>query len=303
MKRKILYLFIAALFLSCKTSPAAKIGEDALRKLTEVGEFEAFAGGGLLYLSIDAVNSRPILDLLTVRGTSGKEAAQILDRTSTVTAALYPAEASQRIFAVFQGNYPKTIADLSLKASASWERRRSETGADFWRMEDSGLSIAFNDKIIAASDADPFLFATDDAASALVSTPKGFDEFRQGAIIAGWFGNNMAAVNALLTALETPFEIQADGLFFSVTLKNSVYYTTLRIEAPSENAARSLYQLFSVARLFGAAAVGEGDFGFLMSALFSNPPERNGASLDLRLAPMDAAQTVLLFNAFSAYSH
>jgi hypothetical protein len=301
MKQKILYLFIAALFLSCKTQPAARIGEDALRKLAEIGEFEPFADGGLLYLSIDAANSRPILDLLAIGGTSGKDAAQILDRTASITAAFYPAGANQRFFAVLSGNYPKTMADLSLKASSNWERQRSEIGADYWRAEKDKLSISFNEKIIAASDADPFSFAVN-ADSAFARVPQGFDEFRQGAVIAGWFGNNGASVDSLLADMGTPFEIQANGLFFSVTLKDGAYYTALQIETPSENTARSLFQLFNVARMFGAGAMAEGDLGFFMNALFSNPPERNGAFLTLKLGPMNAAQTALLFNTFSTRS-
>lgn len=296
MKQKILYLFIAALFLSCKTQPAAKIAEDALWKLAEIGEFEPFADGGVLYLSIDAANSRPILDLLAVGGASVKDAAQILDRTSTITAALYPAGANRRFFAVLQGNYPKTIADLSLKASSDWKKQRSETGADYWRAEKNGLSVAFNERTIAASDADPFLFA------AANTVPQGFDEFRQDAVIAGWFGDGANAVNALLAAMETPFEIQADRLFFRVALKDEAYHIVLRVETPSADAARGLSQLFSVARLLGVKEIGEGDLGFFMSTLFSNPPERNGASLTLRLGPMNAARTALFFNIFGVLS-
>jgi hypothetical protein len=301
MKRKIIYLFITALFLSCKTQPAVKIGEDAMRKLMNIGEFGAFADGGLLYLSVDAVNARPILDLLTIGGAAGKDAAQILDRTSAITAVLYPTGSDQRFFAVFQGNYPKTMVDLLLKVSADWKKQRSEIGADYWRAEKNRLSVVFNEETIAASDADPFSFVSN---AVPVSVPQGFDEFRQGAIMAGWSGNDARMVQSFLTALEMPFEIQAEGLFFSVTSKDDGYYTTLQLKTPSENAARGLFQLFSMARLLGAGEMMvEGDLGFFMNTLFSNPPERNGAFLTLRLGAMNAAQTALLFNIFSDYPH
>ncbi|MDR0643575.1 MAG: hypothetical protein LBG05_01490 [Treponema sp.] len=314
MKQKIPYLFAIALslftaaFFSCKTRSAVRVGGDALRKLAEMEEFEPFADGALLYLSIDAVNSRPILDLLTMGGMPIREAAQILDRTSTITAAFYP-RVDPRFFAVFQGNYPKVLADLSLKAAADWKRRRSETGADYWRTEKDRLSIAFDMKTIAASDTDPFSFISNTAlANTLLSVPQGFDEFRRGAVLAGWFGGGADALNALLMAMETPFEIQANRMLFSVTPKDEAYYVVLQIETPSENAARSLSQLFSIARLLGVKGIEQGgapsrerDLEFFMDMLFSNPPERNGASLTLRLGPMDAVQTALLFNVFSVY--
>jgi hypothetical protein len=274
-------------------------GKDTLAALDALDEFAPIADGASLYASIDVVGSRPILDLLSFEGNTGKDAAQILDRTSRVTAAFYPKGSAQHFLASAKGNYPKTLAEFSLSVMANWKRAKPENSPAYWHSEKDALSVAFNSSRALVSDADPFA-PTSAFAAPGVSVPAGFDAFRQNALMAGWLGNANASINIFLESFGVPFEIQAKQVFFSVVSANSaaapLYNILLRIETPSGSIAVSLVQLFGVARFFTAEADG------IIKMLFANAPTQDGAFLNLKIGPMNAQGIAGLFSAFSLYS-
>jgi hypothetical protein len=305
MKKIFLLIAVVVALAACttKTGDTKKKSRDPLAALSEMSEFEALAPGAQVYLSIDDVpGARAVLDLLSFGGASGKDAAQILNRTHSLKAAVYPAGSPQRFLAVARGAYPKTLADFSLAVAANWKKAQSDSGVSFWRSEKDGLAVAFNAQWALASDTDPVTPVLYASVPGTVA-PRGFAAFREGSLMVGWLGNAATLMNAFFTAQELPFEIQADMLFFSVVPSGSAYETLLRIETPSGAIASSLVQLFSFVRLFTAGADETSDPAlWLLKVLFAAPPKQDGVYLNLRIGPLSAKETALLFNTFSVYS-
>ena len=91
-------------------------------------DFSVLPAGANVYLWADVERSRPLLDTLSFAGMKGRDASQILDRTETVMAALYPAGSPQRYFLAARGDFPKFGAGASLSFSRDWKKTKSETG-------------------------------------------------------------------------------------------------------------------------------------------------------------------------------
>jgi hypothetical protein len=123
-----------------------------------------------VYADVDA--SRPLLDRFSLGGVSGKQSAEILDRTQYAVAAVYPelpvksesgvpsgensgnveagksdlnlpqAEVPKGIQIVAWGNYPSVRAGFSFTFNKDWKQRKSAAGKPYWYSDRNGLSVA-----------------------------------------------------------------------------------------------------------------------------------------------------------------
>jgi hypothetical protein len=307
-------VFLAVL-VSCATSPHLPRG--AVNGNDE-GLLSLLPQGARIYLWADARKGRPLLDVLSFEGKNGRDAAKILDRTGTAAAAFYPDGAPRRFYLAAAGSYPRFRANVSFAFSGAWKKLKSSTGNSYWYSSQDSLALALGTKVALASDKDPF-----ESAIAAHSSPEGFGDFMGAMVLAGWMPNPSGPINTFLSSLEVPVQIPGEEFFFGVARvpgadtpeeKGKPWELVFRIKTPSDNQARALVTLFSLARVFmtgqtsSVPAIPPGS-GFsalnplaAASLLFARLPEQDGAALILRSAPLDEETIALLFNMFSVYS-
>ncbi|GHT79902.1 hypothetical protein FACS1894130_10020 [Spirochaetia bacterium] len=288
---------------SCATAPQRVVDyTDASR------EFGVLDGGALVYFSVDIPAARPILDLVSFGGTSGKQAAQILDRTETAVGAAYPPESGRRYLLAAQGRYPKSGIDFSLTFNPSWKKLKSDRGIRYWHSERDSLSLLIEPRYALISDGGLF------AGPGRVTVPDAFWNIREGAALAGWLEDAAVPINRFLGQLEIPIQVPADRLIFAVFPEAGpplVYSALLRLETPSVSQAKALASMVSMIRLFVGrppanrpSVEGSADsLPDLIAALFANTPVQDDTALILKTASLDAEAIALLFTMFSVYSN
>jgi hypothetical protein len=266
-----------------------------LKALDVCGEFDALDPGASVYMTIDTQEARHLVDLLKIGDITGGQTDQLLDKTSRIAAALYPKGSGRRFLAVCHGEYPNALAALSLTASVDWKKVRAWNNAPYWRSDAGALSLALNDSWALVSDAEPF-------ARTMQALPpqEEFDAFRQGAALAGWITDGGASLNNLLYLLEIPIELDIQTAFFAVTKTGAQYEINVRLEIHSEERAKGVATLFSLARLF----IGQNSsFGSgapaLAEPLLANPLEQSGQVVNMRSGAMTGEEVALLFNTFT----
>ncbi|GHU15940.1 hypothetical protein FACS1894163_04350 [Spirochaetia bacterium] len=314
-------LLACLLFLgSCATGPRVPpLGPDSLGI-----EYLPLEPGAQVYVFADVDAGRPILNRVSLGGIAEGQAAGILDRTQYAVLALYPPAPSagagvpRTMQAAAWGKYPGAGAGFYFAFSKDWKKKKSALGKSYWYSARNGLSVALNSQqaFVAigkgaavgqnnAADSknplDPF------AASPGTPSPEGFTEFRRGAALTLWLENPSGILNRFLSEMNLPLQIPAEELLiglYPAPSENGLanYEALLRIKTPSASQARALVTIFSMARLFAANAAGAGGIMALAPILFANPPEQDGASLNIRTALMDESEIALLFSLFSVYS-
>jgi hypothetical protein len=296
-------LFSIALFLgSCASRPRPAVEEGR-------GEFDALAPGAQVYFYVDVSRSRSILDMVTLNGISGKNASNILGRTSSAVGAVYPPGGDRRFLLESQGNYPRGRGRLSMAFSSAWKKTRSPLGKSYYHSQNYGLSVVLERNQALLSDQDPY------AGEGGVRPPKKLDELRKDAILAGWMETPGPPVNRFLSGLGIPIPVPADRLQFGVYEAEIPqgsppreggrrYTAVVRVETPSESQARALGALVSMARMVmgGARPADGGGLMTLAIALFANPPVLDGKDLIVRTGELGEAEIALLFSRFSVYS-
>ena len=305
--------FLLVLFVSCATAPKVSVSPE-----NEGWEFSLLPAGGSVYLWADTVKGRPLLDVLSFEGKSGKDAGKILDSTSSAVAAVFPDGQSRRFYLAALGDYPRVKASFSFAFSSAWKKQKSRTGNSYWYSKNDNIALALGSSLALVSDMDPF----EELPKGI--SPQGFTEFRQGLALAGWMSSPSGPINSFLNTLGIPLQIPAEELFFGAVRlpadngqsPEKPWELVFRIRTPSATQARSLLSLFSIARFFllsGAVqqgSVGEGLFpsGSMSpleaaALLFANPPEQDGDTLIIHTGSLDEKGIALLFNMFSIYSN
>ncbi|MDR3115960.1 MAG: hypothetical protein LBU25_10635 [Treponema sp.] len=281
---------ILLLFASCATSPKRQV-------LPEAAPFAGFPEGALVYLYVDTVKARPILEAISLERIGGDKStiAAALDKTTSVVAALYPQGASRRFLVAARGRYPTFQASLSFTFSAAWKKRRSETGVSYWHSPQRGISVLLSPEEAYISDGDPVLVR----GLSSPQTPEAFASFSEHAVLAGWLTEGAMPFNYLLSSLEIPLQIPAGQVFFRLQPSEGYYQGMIRIETPSVSQAKALVSLFSIARLFMANL----DLQEWGAILFAYPPIQDGATVHIHTALLDAQEVALLFSRFSLYSN
>ncbi|MDR0374818.1 MAG: hypothetical protein LBH85_03755 [Treponema sp.] len=297
MRKGLSIFFISIAISACATSSGSLRERDSMNPLLALdafGEFDALDPDAAVYLALDSQETRPLLDLLNIGGITGGQTGQLLDKTTRIAAAFYPKDAGKRFLAVCHGDYPNVLAALSLTASADWKKVRAWNNAPYWRSDASALSLALNDSWALVSDAEPFASAT-----RAVTPREEFDAFRQGAAIAGWITDGGVSLNNLLYLLEIPIELYIQSAFFAVNKIGAQYEINVRLEIDSEEQAKGVVTLFSLARLFiGQNSDSESGTPALARPLLANPLEQSGQVVNMRSGAMTGEEVALLFNTF-----
>ena len=129
MMKRVVFAILTVVILalaSCASVPRIEMSDDPRR------EFDILDAGGSVYFSVDVPASRPILDLVSFAGTSGSQAAQILDMTQTAVGAAYPPRSGRRYLLAARGRYPNSTIDFSLTFSPGWKKLKSDRGPRYW---------------------------------------------------------------------------------------------------------------------------------------------------------------------------
>ena len=308
-----LFIFVLLLFASCATAPRVPAPVH-----DEIPELSLLPAGGRLYIWADTVKARPLLDVITIEGFSGRDAAMMLDSTRAAAAVVFPEGQDRRFFLAATGRYPRHRANFSLAFSRAWRRQRGYSGGTYWYSRSNNIAISLGPNLALVSNTDPF------EAFARETPPQSFAEFRRGMALAGWMNNPSEPINGFLENLGLPLQIPAEDFFFGAAHSSNGYEENdaapwelaFRIRAPSEADARSLLILFSTARFFvqmmipgeldGAHLSGETGMLSLQEVammLFANVPEQDGEFLTLRINSLDPDSMALLFDMFSVYSN
>jgi len=298
-------LILFFLLVSCASAPkiSSPADENALALLPV---------GARVYLWADTVRARPLLDVLSFQGVSGKNAAQVLDNTKSAAVAVFSDDKtseknnSRQFFIAALGNYPRFKANLSFTFSKSWKNQKSSTGGNYWYSHADNIALVLGDKLALVSNTDPL------AAFSAASAPEGFAAFNHGFALAGWMNDSAEYINVFLASMGIPLQIPAEDFFFGAKKEDEDLWDLIfKIKTPSAIQARSLITLFSIARLFvmrAANTQGEATGEPLSpqqaaALLFANTPELDEAYLTLRIDSLDADKIALLFNMFSIYSN
>jgi hypothetical protein len=290
------------LLASCASTPKTLTEAEAAG-----GGFAFLDPGGLVYLAVDVPRSRPVLDLVSLGGVSGKEAAQILDLTDTAVAAVYPAGENRAFSLAARGRFPSSRLKFSLGLSSSWKKARSETGGRYWRSEGGNLSVYVDSRNALISTGDPF------PRTGGAAPPPRFGEFQEDSVLTGWVPDAATPVNRFLAASGIPLEIPVDLFIFGIYPAEAGetdaeagtfrYFAKFRLELPSPSHAEALVSMISLIRAFAVRPDSAVEGGFsLIPLLFANAPVRNDSSLIMRTAVIDPQGIALLFNMFSLYS-
>ena len=327
----LLFFFFGIFFFSCASAPKA-----APPKGVEDQELHMLPSGGRVYVWIDTVEARPLLDVLSIEGLSHKDMERILDSTETAVASVFPDGHERRFFLAATGKFPVFAANLSFTFNKNWKRQKSPNGSRYWYSQNDGIALALETDFALVSNTDPYAAFTSEI------PPPGFAEFRRDFALAGWLPNPSDTVARVISSMGVPLQIPAEDFFFGASrhlsgtaLTESIddnptdgnpmdvnptdvnpadtelWAPVFKIRTPSASNARSLLALFSIARLFvqrGLVSPGSGGSSFMMSPqeaaalLFANPPEQEEDFLIIRTASMDANRIALLFQMFSIYS-
>jgi hypothetical protein len=266
----------------------------------------------MAYFAVDVPGARPILDLAQFEGTGGKQAAEILDMTDTAVAAVYAAEngggasagtkeaeapSARRYLIAARGKYPAGRAGFAFTFSSAWKKLKSPAGGRYWYSRREAVAIALEARSALVSNADPY------PRSAAVEVPGSFPQFRDNAVLAGWFHSPSVPLNRFMAQLNIPIQIPADMLIFAVypaegEEEKRLYTARVRLETQSPSQAKALASMFSLVRLFAAGA----DLPPAIAALLANPPEADGAALIFSTGALEPEAIALLFSMFSVYS-
>ena len=299
-------LGIIALCISCKTAP--QFPDPVLGETGSV----PLEPGALVYVFADVQEARPILDLAPLPGMNEKRSKEMLDRTRSAAAALYPAESGRRFQLTAWGSYPGAGAAVAFGADKNWKKRRSSGGLPYWYSARDRLSAALsaNQAFVAASLDDtplePF------SAPPGLEAPDGFGAFSRGAALSCWLENPGALVSRVMAAAGIPLQLPAERIFVSVfrtagqgggaaAVAEERYEALLGLQFASAAQARSVVALFTLARALLPNSAPGGGPAALAALLFANPPVQNGSSLNIKTAALTGTEIALLFNLFSVY--
>jgi len=298
-------VLILLTFFSCASSPKISLpaDENALALLP---------AGARVYLWADTVRARPLLDVLSFQGVSGKNAAQVLNYTKSAGVAVFSNDktgeknGNRQFFIAALGDYPRFKAGLSFAFSKSWKKQKSPAGGNYWYSQANKIALVLGDKLALVSNTDPV------AAFSTAAAPEGFAAFNRGFALAGWMNDSAGSINGFMASMGIPLQIPAEDFFFGARKEDEDLWNLIfKIRTPSAMQARSLLTLFSVARLFVMrAANAQGELAGeplspqqAAALLFANVPDLDDAYLTLRMDSLNTDKIALLFNMFSIYSN
>ena len=294
-------LLILFALLSCQTAPR-------MPDISLDSGYLPLESGGYVYLLAEK-EALPVLQQLMFNDIDNKQLQQMIDVTQLAAAAVYitpnaaaGAQASRYRLAAW-GSYPSSRAKMALNSSKEWKKRRSAvSGSDYWHSPQYGLSITLTGGAALVATAagneeppDPFFPAPGTA------LPEGFIDFHNGSILSCWLNDPGPVINQKIREMGIPLEIPAQQFFFSLFPANDQQYTVdLQIQIASENQARALTIMFTLARNFIPPQTDTSSpTALLQSILFANPPVLDGSNLKITSSPLNVSEITLLLKMFS----
>ena len=269
--------------------------------------------GGLAYLWADVAAARPLIEVLSFEGMSGQDAAQVLDRTESAMAVVFPSTSGgeRRFYLAAFGSFPNRRANFSFSFSRSWKKQRSSAGNTYWLSRDNRIALAMGSNLALVSNIDPFVEPS------AVIPPQGFVEFRRAMALAGWLSGPAEYLDGFMGFIGLPIHIPAEDFFFGAARlpagtgdDSHIWELVFKLRAASAREARAFLAPFNLAVFLFRRGVGMPEespsgtvtFMDIVAMLFANPMEQEGEFLIMRTAAMDSATVALLFNFFSLYS-
>jgi len=289
------WLILLLLILSCQSAPKTvdTFFEDANSLPLEAG--------ALLYIFADVKDARPIIDMLPIKELEDRQTRQMLDRTDSFAAAIFPRESRKRFQIAAFGNYPSSQADFALTVNKDWEKRKSQSGGSYWYSQTGRLSLAISSRQAFAASSwneepfDPF------TTTSRVEMPEGFAEFRkiaagnQGAPVSCWLEKPAPLIQRFLDDAGIPINLPVQQLFFNIYRQAEDQYDALiRLQFENASVARGASRLLSLASAF----IGGNSRLLIASLFFANPPVLNGNCIDIRSAALNETEILQLLNSF-----
>ena len=299
-KFAILTFFLLVFLFSCRTVPDVPQEEPR--------EYIPLEAGALVYIFADVTTARPLLELFLFPELENRQVRQMLERTHTAAAALFPQESGRHFQLVSWGNYPTFRAGMGFSFNRQWRRRRSDAGDTFWHSRENMLSL-----VVRAREAFVTAWTTDTPEYPVtpapgIQYPEGFVEFKEGAVISFWLEDPQPRLNNIFQAVGLPLQLPAERAFvslFSTEIENQ-YEAMLQVRVPTVTQARAFIAILSLARAFMGPSAGiavessgpRGIMDIITAVLFANPPVLNDRDLNIRTAALNEDDIALLFSLF-----
>jgi len=305
------------LFLSCQTAPKIQNMPEGTLPLDK---------GASVYVLADVKQALPIIELLPIEELNNNQTRQMLERTDSFVAALFPQTSSRKMQIAANGNYPG-LSGLGLTFKKNWKKQRIESGGSYWYSAENGLSILINSNqafVVSSADKAP---VNPIANVNGVTMPEGFYEFSKGYPVSCWLEDTAPLINKIFNKTEMPVRFPVQYIF--INLYPAEYFTDFpadyRADYPayypaglpnSKNQYEALVRLQfenaiqsrGMAAIFNLAAglisnddsASNDDF-VLASILLANPAVQNGRNIDIKTKRLTEKDITLLLETFLLY--
>ncbi|MDR2717232.1 MAG: hypothetical protein LBB89_04100 [Treponema sp.] len=224
--------------------------------------------------------ARPIIELLPIEELKNKQTKQMLDRTRFFAAALFPQDGGRRFQLAAQGNYPRSQAAFAMSLNKNWQKRRSNSGINYWYSPSNRVSVllgatyAYAAASLTNEPIEPF------APQPGVQVPEGFDEFRRSSPLSCWIANPSVMLTRMFAGLPVQSVVNIFINLFPV--QEGQYETVIRLQFENPSHARGMAVIISFASGFSSNT--------FLSAFLSNPPVVNGSAVDIKSAPLSETE-------------
>jgi hypothetical protein len=284
-------VIILFFFLSCQTAP----------KIPDIPEGTLpLAKGASVYVIANAKQARSIIELLPLEELNDKKARQMLEKTDSFAAAMFPQTGVRKMQIAANGSYPG-LSGLAFTFNKSWKKQRIESGGNYWYSADSGLSIAMNSNqafVVSSIDKIPVNPVTNASG---VTMPEGFYEFSRGYPVSCWLEDTAPLLNRIFNETEMPVRFPVQYVFINLYPADSSdlqnrYEALIRLQFENALQSRGMAAIFNL-----AAGLMSNDNSTLASVLFANPAVQNGRSLDIKTKRLTEKDITLLLETFLLY--
>jgi len=276
------------LFLSCQTVP----------KIPDMPEGTLpLAKGASVYVIANAKQARPIIELLPLEELNNKKARQMLEKTDSFAAAVFPQTGVQKMQVAANGNYPG-LSGLAFIFNKNWKKQHNESGGSYWYSAANGLSIAMStDRAFVVSSVDKTPVDPVTSASG-VTMPEGFNEFSRGYPLSCWMEDTTPLINRIFNEKEMPIQLTVQYVFINLYPADSSdsqnkYEALIRLRFENAFQSRGMAAIFNL-----AAGLMSNDNSTIASILFANPVVQNGRSLDIKTKRLTEKDITLLLETF-----
>jgi len=282
--------WLILLLLSCQTLPQAP---DILSK----NDTLPLQSGAAVYLFADAQKVKPLLDILPLEVLNDKQVKNMIDKTNSAMAALFPRDSALQLQLTAWGNYPKSGARMALGSNKSWKKEKSASGQTFWYSVNDRASIAIASRqifaAVSSADKPPDPFASG------AKIPDGFSDFfnaQKTSVISCWIENPGPIFQQILHNANLPIRVPVDRLFISlntaISAQTNQYEAVIRLQFENASQARAVA---AALRLAGGFTARDPDLAIVMLFL-ANPPVQEGRYVDIRTGVMGEDVILQLFS-------